>query len=253
VWEKSNNKWLIPVVIAFLIIALGSGYYFYKKFNSEKTAGNVSEKSSSATTAASSDKSAEKPKETTSASSASDLKKADTYLPGLNKKYTYKNNYVDGTSDIVDIITGHIEGAAVMSMTNIIHDSEAYTEHIVRRSDGLYTVSDENTAEYVRYLPDTISKGLSWESSGIAFKIEETNASCKTGLKSFENCIVVNQNYSGTGYATRVWYAPGIGIVKAVYTDSGSVRQELTGIFDVNESEAKELILKYSLNIGKVK
>ncbi|MCJ7688650.1 MAG: hypothetical protein MUO60_04945, partial [Clostridiaceae bacterium] len=182
-----------------------------------------------------------------------EAKKSSTYLPTLNKKYTYYNKYVDGDECAVDVWVGHIEGVPLMSMSNIIPQSEVFTEHIVKRDDGIYLIADYNPEIYIKYLPSEILEGASWEMDGISFKIEEINVSCNMGFKTFENCIVVKQDFAQAGYNYKVWYAPGVGVVKSVYADSGGMYQKLTGISDMKESEVKELLLKYSANIDKIK
>lgn len=255
-----NKPWgRIFVVIAVLIITVGSSFYFYRKFNSENALKDKPKTSDSEYTVK--DTAPTETKEntnvvktpTTQDTESVKREKAEAYLPALNKKYNYYNKYTDGSEGAVDLLVGHIDGAALMSMSSIVPESEAFTEHVVKRDDGIFMVSDYDPEVYTKYLPNEIIEGASWESNGIKFQIEKTNISCDMGFKTFENCIIVKQNFAEAGYTYRVWYAPGVGVIKAIYADSGSDYQKLTAITDMNESEIKELLLKYSPNIGKVK
>lgn len=265
--EPVNNRrntvnkpwWRIFVVTAVLIITVGFSFYFYRKFKSEnefkdKPKTSNSEYTVKDTTLTEANENANEVKTPTVQETVPVKREnADTYLPALNKKYTYYNKYTDGGEGAVDLLVGHIDGAPLMSMSSIIPESEAFTEHVVKRDDGIFMASDYDPEVYTKYLPSEISEGASWESNGIKFQIEKTNTSCDMGFKTFENCIIVKQNFAEAGYAYKVWYAPGVGVIKAIYADSGSDYQKITSITDMNESEIKELLLRYSPNIGTIK
>lgn len=254
--KPNKQRGLILLVIAVLIITVGSGVYLYRKFNSrnalkDKTNSEYTVNNTPSTETNKVPNQAEISAEQNNTTSK--WENPDVYLPALNKKYTYYNKYVDGDEGTLDVVVGHIDGRAMLSMSSMIPQSEAFTEHVVKRDDGIYLVSDGNPEAYTKYLPNKIIEGASWENSGISFKIEKVNVSCDMGFKTFENCIVVKQNFAEAGYAFRVWYAPEVGVIKSVYADSGSDYQKLTGITDMKENEIKQLLLRYSPNISKIK
>ncbi|MGH4120972.1 hypothetical protein [Clostridium sp.] len=155
---------IIIIIISVIIIALGSGYYFHKKFNSGS---NVTDKPKALinnTTSTENNKVSDQNVEKSPQGTPNEeLNKSSTYLPTLNKKYTYYNKYVDGDEGEVDVWVGHIEGVPLMSMSNIIPQSEVFTEHIVKRDDGIYLIADYNPEIYIKYLPSEILEGASYD------------------------------------------------------------------------------------------
>jgi hypothetical protein len=246
-------------VTAVLIVTAAAAFYVYKKFNPGGTVKNTPGSSNSVSTAASTPsaetKAASNQKQTPAVQNTpeADYTKPDVYLPDLNKKYTYHVNYADGDTGTVDALAGHLDGAPVMTLTSIVPESEAYTQHIVSRQDGMYMVSDENPDVYNMYLPSMMVAGIAWQNNGVTFEVEKSNESCNMGFKTFDNCVVIKQSFTEAGYTFRVWYAPGAGVVKSVYADSGNPYEELTGITDMPESEMKNTLARYSPNIGKIK
>lgn len=190
---------------------------------------------------------------TATTTAAIDYQDPLTYLPALNKKYTYSINYADGESGSEDVLVGHLTGKPLLSMAAVIPESEAYTDHIVQRKDGLYSISDNNPDSELKIFPATISVGDTWESSQVQFEIIDIKATCKTDYKTFKNCLVIEENFAEAGYLIRFWYAPGIGIVRSLYADSGQEYQVLTGVSSVKASEMKKLLTQYSPNIAQIK
>lgn len=180
-----------------------------------------------------------------------DYEDPTTYLPELNRKYTYQVRYADGYEGTEELWAGRIDGPALMSMTSIIPESEGFTEHILKKSDGLYSVSD-TYMEPIRILPAKVVQGASWESGGVGFSILETGASVSTSGMSFDDCIIVRQSFDEAGYGFLVWYAPGVGVVQSLDEGSDSVYYMLVGISDLDPSEVKATLTRYSPNIQQI-
>lgn len=175
-------------------------------------------------------------------------------MPVINQKYTYYVYYPDGTEGIEDVLVGHLEGRPLQTTAVLIPESEAYSTHVVRRADGLYSVADSDPGSRgYRFLPDKIGKGVKWENDGAEFEIVEIHASRQTSLRTFTDCIVVREEYPEADYIFRSWYAPGYGVVQSVYGDTGSLYQELTDVTTMKASDISKQLKKYAPNVSKIK
>jgi hypothetical protein len=268
-YEKKKSPKAIVFVIIILLIALSAAtaYYFLKKDNPNIISQNKS-KSPNNVTSTSQTQSGDVADSTIESQSSSQQKTSSpvesiqkidytagsTYIPSLNKKYSYHYKYVDGDEQDFSALVGKLPSSVpIVTITNLYPDSEALTQHIVKRNDGLYIVTDENPDIFSPYLPNSIIDGTSWLIDGITISIEKTNEFCDAGFKKFDHCIVVKRDYPKTGYAFRVWYAPGFGEVKSVDADSNQPYGQLTGVSDVPEKEINAQLAKYSPNIDKIK
>ena len=275
---------LILLIVAVLLMAGGGAYLAYTKLiagpanNSVTTKTGTLKPGTSQTTAATGGKpststatattrtttSSSLNSETTSSSTSAsttqqtsaalDWTNPEYYLPAINQKYSYFVYYADGTEGVENVLVGHLDGRPIQTTSVLIPESEAYSEHVVRRADGLYSVSDSDPGSRgFKFLPDKIGKGVTWETDAATFQIVEVDVTRQTSLKTFNHCIVIRQEYAEAGYVFRVWYAPGYGTVQSVYSDTGSLYQELTDVTSMKASDINKLLKKYAPNISKIK
>lgn len=250
---KPNSKAIMVGVLILVVSVAVGGIYFYlnkDKPNNGNSSVNSGQNSNS-------QKAIEnKPVDTASKELTKeqfDLTNGASYIPAINKKYTYHYNYVGGEQLIYPMTVGKTDGAPIVTMINLIPQSEAYALHVVKRGDGYYVISDDDPSEASPYLPEKTIEGTSWAVAGVNIEIERVNQICNVGFGKFDNCLVVRRDYPEEEYSFRIWYAPGVGEVKSVYADSNYSYGDLKSIEDVSEKEVRGMIKKYSPNIDKIK
>ena len=226
-------KVIITAIVIFVLISVAVAYLM-KIYNNKGGNGARTEANSSA-------------------KARVDIKNPSTYISAVNKKYTYYAEYTDGTTQTFDVIAGKLAKTPVLTVVTIIPESEAMTQHFVKRKDGLYVVDDTNANEASMYLPNELTEGKEWVSNGVKNKILKTNETCDLGFRKFENCLKLEQKYEEAGYTFHGWYAPGVGMVKSIYAESGKIFMELKAIADMPKANVEAQLTKFSPNIDKVK
>lgn len=151
----------------------------------------------------------------------------ETYLPQSGQRYTYQNTYPDGTQLDLQVLVLRLKGGPLLTAVEVPPESEPYVVHYVPRENGLHTVWESDPSNDFLYLPASIEPGVTWEDRGVFGKILGIGETVDTAGDSYEDCIKVEHVYSETGDATVSWYAPGKGLVRSEYADSGELREQL--------------------------
>ena len=255
--EKQRKSGVMKIIsfgiVVLMIISAGSVYYFTHKNKKDKPV----ESTSKAVNNSIVDNKSNIDSQSNTTSEVSkpkyDFQNPLTYIPEANKKYTFSADYTDGLSQTYDEIAGKISDLTVISMVTIVPESEAMCQHLVKRNEGIYIVSDSDISVASLYLPSELKVGKEWKGNGSTNKILKTNEICDMGFAKFQNCILVQQNYEEAGYSFNVWYAPGVGYIKSTYADSGKMYIEMKGTVDITETEAKTQLKKFSPNVSGIK
>jgi len=266
--KKGLNPMVIIViaVIGVLVLAVG-GYFGYKALQGKRGTSTSSgtssqgEQKSKPTDNQGEQKSkpADSSTKSTSESSAKKdnqipevIKDPSVYLPKPLMKYTFETRYQDGTYGKSDVVIGTIPKFSKITSVELIEQSEPFTQHFVDGPEGIYTFSDEDiNKKSSLWLPFNAKAGQEWDDEGVKHKVVQLGATYDFGYKKFDNCIVVEIDYSEAGSVYVGYMAPGMGVVQVKDKASGNVMSKLLSAAPLSAQEANEIIQKFSPNAMK--
>lgn len=151
----------------------------------------------------------------------------EAYAPVAGARYLYAGYYPDGTVMETEVLTIRVPSGPLLSLVEVPQESEPFASHLVRREDGLYTVWERDPGTDFLYLPEPTVSGTGWLDGEVVGQILKTGETVDLGFAVFNDCILVVREYSDTGWRINSWYAPGVGLVRSEYSDTGALQEVL--------------------------
>lgn len=283
--RKSNTPLIIVLSLVVVLILSAGGYFGLKALQGRLSGGNIEHKKETVVNNNISNKTADQSKNSTDKTPVPDsssqqgqkdkpvesstagnketgadkgtqvpqsVKDPVVYLPKPYMKYTYESWYQDGTSGKTNVVTGVIPNFSIITSVELIEQSEAFTQHFIDGADGIYVFSDEElNNKSSLWLPFNARVGQSWRSDGVLWKVIQLGTKCDLGNMKFENCIVVEMDYSEAGAIYVCYIAPGYGTVLINDKGSKNPRMKLLSTATLSEKEANGIVKRYSPNATK--
>lgn len=165
------------------------------------------------------------------------FERPETFISQDNKKYTYQGTYPDGTELTYLQVALRVNGGPLLTQVDVPQEAEPYASHYVERDDGIYTVWETDPSNVFLYLPAVIKVGTVWQDREVSGRILKTGETVVLESGEFTDCILVEQVFSETGYVFNTWYAPGVGLIRSEYAESGKPYELLKKIEPLNFME----------------
>jgi len=186
-----------------------------------------------------------------------DLTRASTYLSDPGLKCSFYVNYPDGTTGIVERVSGQAvpnEAVRVSEVETGVDGGEefGYGFHYVERADGTYYILDQTPYEIMPVLKNNLSIGQTWnyqdESGQIVWTVVDMGVDLDLGFKVFEDCLMVREDNHMADYYSMVYFAPGCGSV-LVINPSGTIEYyRMTALEQIDRAKAAQTIIKWCPN-----
>jgi len=244
------KKRSLIVIVVIIIIILSAIYFIYGKSNSKPVPSSKNSIQSS-TSATSSSLSAS---DTDSESSVIGMAKALEYLPKPYMKFTYTNKTPDGFTETIKAVSGLIGKFSIVSVVELLPESEAMVVHFIEGSDGVYSFLDEEyNVKKSLWLTGNLDKGHQWQEEGVNYTIYDTGIVCDLDIGQFKDCIVLEADYDD-GTAEYQYLAPGMGLIEVTDKKTGFVLNMLTAYSAAGIKEADDLFklcAPYAINAIK--
>lgn len=191
-----------------------------------------------------------------------DLTRAATYLSKPGLKCTFFVNYPDGTSGIVNRISGRAVPNEVVRVSEVEVGIDRGEEfgfgfHYVERPDGTYYILDNTPFEIFPVLKNNLTVGQTWnyedESGIITWKVLDMGVDLDLGFAKFDDCIMMQENNQMVQFQSITYYAPGRGSVLVIDPAGTTQYYKLTAVETIDASQAADTIIKWCPNYKDIK
>lgn len=164
------------------------------------------------------------------ADGAAGLDDPAAYLPQPGRTYTYSITYPDGQQTVLEVLTVRIPWGPLLSQLEVPRESQPYGVHTVRRPEGLYTVWEQDPDNDFLYLPATVRPGVTWLERDGSGNISKTGETVTVAAGTFQDCVRIARQSEESGLTTESWYAPGVGLIQTMDTQTGEVSEALDSV-----------------------
>ncbi len=238
----------IYILIIILVIgAIAAAYVFFGDAPIRNTDNNLDGSGGSVAdgdTNSADDTASDGPSDTAGASDALDIFR---YLPKPYMKFVMYNKGYGGIEERIEEVTGIIPGYSIISVVEMILDSEALVVHFKQEPEGIICFTDGlEGMESFLWLPANLQKGCSWSDQGVEYKILDTDAVCDLGFTRLNDCIELETSYTDDATVFIEYIAPGFGLVQIKEKSSGENIMYLKSYSAIGTKEANDLLARYA-------
>ncbi len=169
------------------------------------------------------------------------------YLPKPYMKFVMYNKGYEGIEERIEEVTGIIPDYAIVSVVEMILDSEVLVVHFKQEPEGIISFMDgPEGRESFLWLPADLRKGYSWSVQGVEYKILDTAAVCDLGFTMLNDCIEIETSYADDGTVFIEYIAPGFGLVQIKEKSSSENIMYLKSFSAIGTKEANDLLARYA-------
>ncbi len=260
--KGGGNKNALTIIISLLLVFFAGGGGIYWWLSQKEDPGAKTNLPAASQNQPQNQTAAPNAQNVPAAPTQVDLTRAAAYLSKPGQKCTFFVNYPDGTSGIVN----RISGRAVPNETVRVSEVEVGIEqgeefgfgfHYVERPDGTYYILDNTPFEIFPVLKNNLTVGQTWnyqdDSGTITWKVLDMGVDLDLGFAKFDDCVMVQEDNQIVQFQSVTYYAPGRGSVLVIDPAGATQYYKLTALETIDPAQAAETIIKWCPNYKDIK
>ena len=186
----------------------------------------------------------------------SDLTRAETYLPKPGVLAKFYQRYPNGEAGVIERISANIftDNNILSEVDLILYEGKnyGYAYHFIKRSDGVYIISDQNPEDIIPSLKNNLRPGLQWEyhdgTGKTVWTVLEMGKTIDLGFINLQNCLLVQEECNQADYKKIIYYAPEIGRIMEKTAIEGDWLMIITSLNSIDPDQAAKTIKLWAVN-----